>query len=96
MLLIIGLDGATWDLLDPWIERGCLPNLGRIRRHGTWGPLQVDHAARHPSELDDLHDRDESRPAWDLRLHAARAGYLPRAVRQRELSEVKDHLETAE
>jgi predicted AlkP superfamily phosphohydrolase/phosphomutase len=40
MLLIIGLDGATWDLLDPWIERGWLPNLGRIRRRGTWGPLR--------------------------------------------------------
>lgn len=39
MLLIIGLDGATWDLLDPWIEQGRLPHLGRLRRHGLWGPL---------------------------------------------------------
>lgn len=40
MLLIIGLDGATWDLLGPWMEQGWLPNLSRIRRRGTWGPLR--------------------------------------------------------
>ncbi len=39
MLLIIGLDGATWDLLDPWIEEGRLPHLAQLRRHGVAGPL---------------------------------------------------------
>lgn len=39
MLLIIGLDGATWDLLDPWIEQGRLPHLARLRRQGLSGPL---------------------------------------------------------
>lgn len=39
MLLIVGLDGATWDLLDPWLAAGRLPVLGRLRAHGAWGPL---------------------------------------------------------
>src|SRR5579862_1133306 len=39
MLLIIGLDGATWDLLDPWIAQGRLPQLARLRAAGVWGPL---------------------------------------------------------
>lgn len=38
--LIIGLDGATWDVLDPWIRDGTLPNLARLRRGGCWGVLQ--------------------------------------------------------
>jgi predicted AlkP superfamily phosphohydrolase/phosphomutase len=39
-VLLIGLDGATWDLIDPWILRGELPNLGQLRREGAWGVLQ--------------------------------------------------------
>jgi len=39
MLLIVGLDGATWDLMDPWIADGRLPTLARLRARGTWGPL---------------------------------------------------------
>jgi predicted AlkP superfamily phosphohydrolase/phosphomutase len=39
MLLIVGLDGATWDLLDPWIAQGRLPHLARLREHGWSGAL---------------------------------------------------------
>lgn len=38
-VLIIGLDGATWDVLDPWIQDGSLPNLAQLRRNGVWGDL---------------------------------------------------------
>jgi predicted AlkP superfamily phosphohydrolase/phosphomutase len=38
-LLIIGLDGATWSLLTPWIEQGLLPNLARLVREGAAGDL---------------------------------------------------------
>ena len=40
MVLIIGLDGATWDLLGPWIAAGRLPHLARLQREGWWGPLE--------------------------------------------------------
>jgi predicted AlkP superfamily phosphohydrolase/phosphomutase len=38
-VLIIGLDGATWDVLDPWIRDGSLPNLARLREEGSWSNL---------------------------------------------------------
>jgi predicted AlkP superfamily phosphohydrolase/phosphomutase len=38
-VLILGLDGATWTILDRWIADGTLPNLGRLRARGAWGPL---------------------------------------------------------
>jgi predicted AlkP superfamily phosphohydrolase/phosphomutase len=40
-VLVIGLDGATFDLLGPWIEAGELPNLGRLMREGAWGKLRT-------------------------------------------------------
>jgi predicted AlkP superfamily phosphohydrolase/phosphomutase len=39
-VLIIGLDGATWTVLDPWIREGLLPNLARLRSQGCWGELR--------------------------------------------------------
>jgi predicted AlkP superfamily phosphohydrolase/phosphomutase len=37
--LVIGLDGATFDLLDPLIHAGCLPTLRRIMAQGARSPL---------------------------------------------------------
>jgi predicted AlkP superfamily phosphohydrolase/phosphomutase len=39
MLLILGLDGATLDLVEPWIAAGRLPHLARLRDAGAWGRL---------------------------------------------------------
>ena len=39
-VLVIGLDGATWDVLDPWMNDGTLPNLARLRQRGSWGVLR--------------------------------------------------------
>lgn len=39
-LLIIALDGATWDLLDGWIAEGRLPNLARLIAGGISAPLE--------------------------------------------------------
>jgi len=36
---IIGLDGATWALIGPWIAEGHLPVLGRLRAQGCLGEL---------------------------------------------------------
>jgi len=38
-LLVIGIDGATWDVIDPMIARGELPNFARLKKQGAWGPL---------------------------------------------------------
>ena len=39
-VMVIGLDGATWDVLDRWIKDGTLPNLGKLRGEGSWGTLR--------------------------------------------------------
>ncbi len=40
-VLVIGLDGITFDLLGPWIEAGELPNLQRLMQQGAWGKLRT-------------------------------------------------------
>ena len=38
-LVVIGIDGATWDVIDPMIANGELPNLASLKARGAWGPL---------------------------------------------------------
>lgn len=39
-LLIIGLDGATWKVLNPLIDKGKLPNIKSLVDHGVSGELE--------------------------------------------------------
>lgn len=39
-VIVIGLDGATWELIQPWIDQGDLPTLADIQARGAWGELQ--------------------------------------------------------
>jgi predicted AlkP superfamily phosphohydrolase/phosphomutase len=39
-VLVIGIDGATFDLIRPWAEAGDLPNLARLMAEGAHGPLE--------------------------------------------------------
>ena len=39
-VLVFGIDGGTFDLLLPWMERGLLPNLKKIREEGVSGILK--------------------------------------------------------
>lgn len=39
-LLIVALDGATWDLLDDWISAGKLPNLAHLVKNGVSAHLE--------------------------------------------------------
>lgn len=34
--IVVGLDGAGWRLIEPWIEEGILPNIRDLRSTGTW------------------------------------------------------------
>jgi predicted AlkP superfamily phosphohydrolase/phosphomutase len=38
--IILGLDGATWDVLLPRVERGEMPNLAGLLERGAWGGLR--------------------------------------------------------
>jgi predicted AlkP superfamily phosphohydrolase/phosphomutase len=38
--LVIGLDGASWRLLDPWLEDGTLPNIARLRDSSSWAETE--------------------------------------------------------
>jgi predicted AlkP superfamily phosphohydrolase/phosphomutase len=37
---VFGLDGVTFDLLQPWLQEGKLPNLARLMAGGASGPLR--------------------------------------------------------
>jgi len=39
-VLVIGLDGATWDLIDPWMKAGHLPTFKQFVDRGTRGHLK--------------------------------------------------------
>ena len=38
--IILGLDGATWDVLLPRVDQGEMPNLAGLLERGVWGGLQ--------------------------------------------------------
>jgi len=39
-VFVLGLDGATFDLIGPWLERGELPNLRSFLDRSAWGILE--------------------------------------------------------
>jgi len=39
-LSVIGLDGATFRLILPWVQEGKLPNFKKIMETGVWGGLE--------------------------------------------------------
>ena len=39
-VLLLGLDGADWDTIDPLMRAGRLPNLARLANGGARGPLR--------------------------------------------------------
>ena len=38
-VFVLGLDGATWDVLEPLMQAGVLPHLARLRQQGASGTL---------------------------------------------------------
>jgi len=39
-VFILGIDGATFDIIRPLVESGRAPNFAKVMREGTWGPLR--------------------------------------------------------
>lgn len=39
-LLVVGYDGATWELAEGWAKTGKLPTLARLMAQGGYGPLR--------------------------------------------------------
>src|SRR5688572_8642555 len=42
---IIGLDGASWNLIDPMMKQGKLPNLQKLKENGVYGKLDSAYPA---------------------------------------------------
>src|SRR5688572_19030104 len=38
-VIVVGLDGADWQLLDAYVAKGAMPELGRLSREGRTGIL---------------------------------------------------------
>jgi predicted AlkP superfamily phosphohydrolase/phosphomutase len=39
-LMVIGLDAATYDLIEPWVQQGLLPTFASLMSTGAYGPLK--------------------------------------------------------
>jgi len=39
-VIVVGLDGATLDLMEPWMDAGKLPHFDRLRKQGVFGRLR--------------------------------------------------------
>lgn len=39
-VFVIGLDGATFDLIRPWVAQGKLPTFKKLMEHGAWSELR--------------------------------------------------------
>src|SRR3989338_7322162 len=39
-LILLGIDGADWDIIDHYIIEGRLPTFSRLKREGAWGYLR--------------------------------------------------------
>jgi hypothetical protein len=38
-VLVVGWDGADWEVLEALVQRGMMPNLARLMAQGSWGRL---------------------------------------------------------
>ncbi len=38
-VLVFGMDGADWDIMQPLIDKGDMPTMARLQREGAWGKL---------------------------------------------------------
>jgi predicted AlkP superfamily phosphohydrolase/phosphomutase len=48
-LLVVGVDGADWNLMQRLFAHGELPHLAALRARGSWGPLDTIVPTRSPA-----------------------------------------------
>lgn len=48
-VVLIGLDGASWNVIDPLLEEGSLPHLDEVRRRGVTADLQTVEPVNSPT-----------------------------------------------
>lgn len=86
--LIFGIDGGTWDVLNPLMDRGVMPCLSQLKAEGAWGNLEsvvpVNSAAAWSSfltgiapEKHGVYDFFAWQPGKTRRI-SANASWLPR------------------
>ncbi|PYT16002.1 MAG: hypothetical protein DMF51_05630 [Acidobacteria bacterium] len=39
-IVLVGIDGGDWDVIDPLIAAGRLPNLARLKKEGAWARMR--------------------------------------------------------
>jgi len=47
-VVLLGLDGADWTLIDPLIAQGRLPLFQELKQTGAWGSLRTITPAKSP------------------------------------------------
>ena len=47
-VVVLGFDGASWETIDPLIEKGKLPFLKRLKDESAWGPLTTFKPTKSP------------------------------------------------
>ena len=85
-LLVIGLDGASFNVLDPLIEKGYLPNLAKLIEGGARADLDNNFSSDHSRRVVVFYDGKESRQAWHIRVRSSRSRFKTRTGRQRIVS----------
>lgn len=47
-IFLIGVDGASWKILQPLVDEGKVPNFARLMREGVYGPLRTRKPTNSP------------------------------------------------
>jgi len=85
-VIIIGLDGATFDLIAPWANEGKLPNFKKLMKKGTWGELEstIPHVTppawtsmttgKNPAKhgIFEFMGMERTNDEWEFRLYTSR------------------------
>ena len=75
-VLVIGLDGATWDILNPLMRDGKMPHLKKLLDRSAAGRFNVLDSPRDCGGVDLFFHGQKSRQAWSGGLYLfPRHGY---------------------